>query len=292
MSYVGIDRLREAERYNDLCAKLQTCPHALVGDDWPAVVWRLAAERDKLRAEVAELRKQAEAAATAPSDADVKEWEKRWKAWKDDPDLSHSESIDDIVADARALMRRANAHRPAPAASATLREAAKRAIKARDAIQQFEGGREWVEPLLSLSKEHDEAMDVLRAALAAEPEAQPERTRVVRNAEGGEDIYVFSQDPQRFLMCQEEGGKFTVLFSDRAIGLSHVVELPPSDAALKAQPAIAVPEEVLLYAKEWNLPLDARSDNCASTMTVALWILSLAASGAAPQAAPYGRGRP
>lgn len=46
-----------------------------------------------------------------------------------------------------------------------LARAAQRAVKAREAIQGFGDTREWVEPLLALSKEHDEAMDEMRAAL-------------------------------------------------------------------------------------------------------------------------------
>lgn len=64
-----------------------------------------------------------------------------------------------------------------------------------------------------------------------------ERTRVVTNADGGEDVYVFSQGSrERFLTITEDDGLFTVMFSDRAIGLTKVVQLPVSEKPIASAP--------------------------------------------------------
>lgn len=51
-------------------------------------------------------------------------------------------------------------------------DAARRGLKARDAIQQAPETREWIEPLLAIATEHDAAMEEMRAALADLDKAQ------------------------------------------------------------------------------------------------------------------------
>lgn len=48
----------------------------------------------------------------------------------------------------------------------SLARTAQRVLAAREAIQTSTETREWLEPLLALAKEHDAAMDAMRAALA------------------------------------------------------------------------------------------------------------------------------